>query len=197
MAVVQTVVHDDLLAAEVGVAEGGRDIDDGARLEALGLLRRDKALQQGHGVGEEGRVARADQDGAVAIGVAAGIEGHDDELLGLEPLVGLLLALVKVIAVDVLEARLVGRLVVADAHAVRVTAAHIILRIVDDDAVLGAHNGRLADQAAVRHVIDHVELAQMAGTEHGLVQLLLAQRHRDALTLLEHLSQLGRPGEFL
>lgn len=108
-------MDNDLLALEMGVTERGRDVDDGARLVALGLLSVDEALKMCQREREERALLRADEHRAVAVLVAAGIERHQDKLLRLEPFHGLLTQLVELVAVDVGEALLVGRLVVRDA----------------------------------------------------------------------------------
>ena len=74
VAVIQTVVNNDLLAVEVGVTERRCNIDDRTRLVALGLLCAYKALQMCQRKCEERALLRAYEHGAVAVLVAAGIK---------------------------------------------------------------------------------------------------------------------------
>ena len=84
-------VNDDLLAVEMGVPERGRDVDDGARLVVVLYVKNaDEALHVGEGEGEERGVHRADHKAVVAVVLAACAERQDDELLGGEPIHGLL-----------------------------------------------------------------------------------------------------------
>ena len=185
MAVIQAVVYDNLTAIEVGMTERGRYVNDRAGLEALGLLSRDKALQVCHCVCKECCVARANQHRTITVCVAARIEGHHDQFLSLEPIQGICLALCKVITVNILKARLVGRLVITDAHAVGIATAHVILGVVDDYAVLCAYYGRFTHLTAACYVIYDIVLTRTAGTEYRLVQLLLAGGYVHALALVQ------------
>ncbi len=189
VAVVQTVVDNDLLALEMGVTERGRDVDDGARLIALALLCADEALKMREREREERALLRADEHRAVAVLVAAGIERHQDKLLRLEPFHGFVTQLVELVAVDVGEALLVGRLVVRDAHAVRLTAAHIVLGEVDGGAVLAADNVRFLEQTLAGYVEHNVVHVSVLGTEYHVVQLCLAGRHGNALAVFDHVGQ--------
>ena len=138
---------------------------------------------------EERALLRADEHRAVAVLVAAGIERHQDKLLRLEPLHGLLTQLVELVAVDVGEALLVGRLVVRDAHAVRLTAAHIVLGEVNGGAVLAADNVRFLEQTLAGYVEHNVVHVSVLGTEYHVVQLCLAGRHGYALAVFDHVGQ--------
>ena len=156
---VAALVHDHLAAVEVGQAEGRRDIDDAARGVVLRhVVDAHEALHVRKRQREEGRVGRADHQRVVAVVLAAGAEGQQDDALGLDPLHGLPAELGELIAVHVLEAGLVGGQIVADAHAVGVAAAHIVLHEVDGGAVLAAHDLGLLDHAlagdGVGHVVD-------------------------------------------
>ena len=189
VAVVQTVVDNDLLALEMGVTERGRNVDDGARLVALGLLSVDKTLKMCQREGEERALLRADEHRAVAVFVAAGIERHQNELLRLEPFHGLLTQLVELVAVNVSKALFVGRLVVRDAHAVRLTAAHVVLGEVNGCTVLAADNVRFLEQTLAGYIKYNVVHISMLGTEYHVVQLCLAGRHGNALAVFDHVGQ--------
>ena len=186
-------VHDDLLSAEVRVPEGRRGVDDGAGLEVLDRADVDEGLQLRHGEAEEGRVARADQEAVVAVVVAAGLEGHQDELLAREPAEGLRAQLVEAVAVDVLEAGLIRVEPVAYAHTVRVAAAHIVLGEVYGRAVLASHDLGLLDGVAV-DVVEHLYLIRVLVAEDELEELILARRYNDAGAVVYDLPQ--RLGEF-
>ena len=189
VAVVQTVVDNDLLALEMGVTERGCNVDDRARLVALGLLSVDKALKMCQREGEKCALLRADEHGAVAVFVAAGIERHQNELLRLEPFHGLLTQLVELVAVNVSKALFVGRLVVRDAHAVRLAAAHVVLGEVNGCTVLAADNVRFLEQTLAGYVKYNVVHISMLGTEYHVVQLCLAGRHGNALAVFDHVGQ--------
>ena len=189
-------MHAHLAVVKVGVAERGRDVNNRAGLIAFGLLGGNEALKLCQREREERGVARADKHGLIAIDVAAGVEGHNNQLLGFEPFHGFLAYFVEVIAVYILEAGLVGGLVVRDAHAVRVAAAHIILGVVDTNAILGADNGRLGDFAFAGDIINNIVFTGTAGAEYHFVQLGLGGRDENALAFLNHVLNLGRPGEF-
>ena len=144
---VAALVDDDLLALKVGVPEGGRHIDDGAGVEMLGhVVDGHEALHVGQRQREEGRVDRADHQAVVAEVLAARLEGQQDELLIAEPGHRLLAELLERVAVALGKAGLVGGQIVADAHAVGIAAAHVVLHEVDDGAVLAADDLRLLDQ---------------------------------------------------
>ena len=185
----QAVVDDDLLAAEVRVPEGRRDVDHRAGLEVVHRADVHKGLELGHGEAEEGRVARADQHGLVAVVVAAGLEGHEYELLLRQPAERLYPELVELVAVDVLKAGLVGGLVVGDAHTVGVAAAHVVLGVVDGGAVLAADDLRLLDGLAV-DVVQHLDLARMLIAEYQLEEDLLAGGDDDARAVVDDPAQL-------
>ena len=58
------VVHDDLLAAKIGVAERRRDVNHCARREVFGnFIAAEYALQQGQTQGEEAGIVRRDHQG--------------------------------------------------------------------------------------------------------------------------------------
>ena len=187
------VVDDDLLAVEVRMAERGRDIDDGARLIVLGHVRdAHKALHVGEREREERRVHRADHQARVAVAVGAGVERQHHDLLIAQPVERLLPELGELIAKAVLEAGLVGRQLVADGHAVRIAAAHIVLHEVDHAAVLAAHHLGLLDRAEPFNGIHHVVAGGVRGAVGHFLQLLLRLGVGDALALLQCLRHLGR-----
>ena len=196
MAVVEAVMDADLTAVEVGVAEGGGDVDDRAGLVALGLFGGDEALQLCECERKECGVARADEYGLIAVDVAAGVEGHDNKLLGLEPFHGFLTDVGEVVAVNVFEFGLIGGLVVGDAHAVGVAAAHVILCVVDADAIFGANYGCFGDLAFAGDVVYDVIFARAPGAEDHFVEFGLCGGDEDAFAFFDHVLQFGRPGEF-
>ena len=79
--VVQPVVYAHLLAVKVSVTERRSHIHDGTGLEVVDVLGADEGLQLRQREREESRVAGADQQGLVAVFVAAGHEGHQNQLL--------------------------------------------------------------------------------------------------------------------
>ena len=167
------LVDDDLLAVEVGVPEGGRHIDDGAGVEMLGhVVDGHEALHVGQRQREEGRVDRADHQAVVAEVLAARLEGQQDELLVAEPGHRLLAELFKRVAVALGKAGLVGGQIVADAHAVGVAAAHVVLHEVDDGAVLAADDLRLLDQTSALDGVADVIAGRVGRTVGHLGQLL-------------------------
>ena len=196
MAVVQAVMDADLAALKVRVAERRRDIDDRAGLVARGLARVYKALQMGEREREERGLLRADQHRAVTVNIAARIEGHQDQLLRLEPFHGLVAQVGKGIAVNILKARLVRRLVVGNAHAVRVAAAHIIFHVVDRRAVFAADDVRLLHGALALYVENNVEFVGLVRAEDHFIELSLAGRNRNAFAVLDDVGQLVGKGEF-
>ena len=189
-------VDDHLLAAEARVAEGRGHIDDRPRREVLHLADVHKGLQLAHGKGEEGRVARADEHGVVAVVIAAGLEGHQHQLLARQPVERDAAQVGEFVAVDLLKAGLVGGQVVADAHAVRVAPAHIVLREVDGGAVFAAHDLRFLDAAAL-HVVGDLYLIRVLVAEDELEEHLLAGGDDDAGTVVDDLAQLIGEGESL
>ena len=194
MQILVAAVDDDLLAAEVRVPERGRGVDHRAGLEVLHRAQVDKGLELRHRKAEEGRVARADQQAVVAVVVAAGLEGHQDELLAGEPAEGVAPQLVKFVAVDVLEARLVCRLVVCDAHAVGVAAAHVVLGVIHGRAVLAADDLGLLDALAV-YVVEHLYLVGVFVAEYEFKELILARGDDYAGAVVDDLTQSLRERE--
>ena len=83
--VLHPVVDDDLLAVEVRVTEGRRGIDHRAGLEVVHRPMSTKAWSCAIIAKPESRVPRADQHGLVAVVIAAGLEGDQDELLLRQP----------------------------------------------------------------------------------------------------------------
>ena len=191
MQLAAAAVDDDLPPAEVRVPEGRRGVDDGAGLEVLHGADVDEGLELRHGEAEEGRVARADQQAVVAEVIAAGLEGHEYELLPGQPAEGLRAQLGEVVAVYVLKARLVGVLIVAYAHAVRVAAAHVVLGEVDRRAVLAADDLRLLYRVAV-DVVEDFYLIGVLVAEYELKELVLARGDYDAGAVVYDLPQLLR-----
>ena len=196
VAVIQTVVNNNLLAVEVGVTERRCNIDDRTRLVALGLLCAYKALQMCQRKCEECALLRAYEHGAVAVLVAAGIKRHEDQLLRLEPVHGLAAQLVELVAVHIREALLVGRLVVCDAHAVRLAAAHVILYKVNGCTVLAADNISFFYQTLARYIEYNVVHIGMFRTEYHVVQFRLAGGNKYALAVLDDIGQFIGKGEF-
>ena len=143
------------------------------RIACLDVVDADKALHIGQGQGEEGGVGGADHQRVIAEEAAAGVEGQQDDALALEPLHGLLAKLGELIAVDVLEAGLVGGQIVADAHAVGIAAAHVVLHEVDHGAVLASDNLSLFEDAAAGNGIGHVIAGGVRGAVAQLQQLFL------------------------
>ena len=171
---VAALVDDHLLALEVGQAEGRRHVDDAAGGVVPGhVVDADKALHVGQGQGEEGRIGGADHQRVIAVVFAAGVEGQQDHALGLKPGHGLLAQIGKVIAVDVLEAGLVGGEIVADAHAVGIAAAHIVRHEVDGGSVLAADDLGLLHHALAGDGVGHVIDGAVGGAVAELQQLFL------------------------
>ena len=185
------VVHHDLLAVKVRVPEGRRGIDDGARLEVVHRPYIHKGLQLRHGKAEESRVPRADQHRLVAVIIAAGLEGHQYELLPGQPAQGLHPQLVKLISVYILKPRLIRRQVVGNAHAVWVAPAHIVLGIVHCGAVAAADDLSLFDYLAM-YVVEHLDLARVLVSEYELKEHLLAGRDDDARAVVNDPAELLR-----
>ena len=146
--------------------------------------------------GEERALLRAYEHGAVAVLVAAGIKRHQDQLLRLEPVHGLAAQLVELVAVHIREALLIGRLVVCDAHAVRLAAAHVILYKVDGCAVLAADNISFFYQTLARYIEYNVVHVGMFRTEYHVVQFRLAGGNGHALAVFDHIGQFIGKGEF-
>ena len=193
----RAVVHDDLLAVEMRVAERRRDIDDGARLIVVGNVgNADKALHVRQRQREERRVHRADHQARIAVAARAGGKRQHDDLLVGEPVERLLTQRGKLVAEAVLEARLIGRQIVADGHAVGIAAAHIVLHEVDDAAVLAAHDLRLLDRAQPLDGVDHVVAGGVGRAVGHLLQLLLRLGVGDALALFQRGRHLRRKVKF-
>ena len=188
-------VDHHLLAIEVGVAEGGRHIDNGAGLEVLHLPGVHKGLELRQGEGEKGRVSGADQNGVVAVLVAAGLEGHNNQFLLGQPAVGFLPELVKVIAVHILKPGLVGGLVISDAHTVGVPTAHVVLHIVDHCAVFASDHGSLLHRLSV-HIVEDLNLVRVLVAEDELIEGLLAVRHDHTGAIVDNIGQFRRKREF-
>ena len=197
VAVIQTVVHDDLFTLEVGMAERGRNVDDRTRLIALALLSVDKALQMRQCEREERALHRADQHRAITVNIAARVERHQDQFLCFEPRHRLAAQVGKGIAVHVGKALLVGRLIIRDAHRVRIAAAHVILGKVNRRTILAADDICFLVRALTRHIKDDVVHIGMLRTEHHVVQLGLGRRDVHALAMLDHVKQLIRKSEFV
>lgn len=155
-----------------------------------------KGLQLGHREAEEGRVPRADQHGLIAVVIAAGLEGHEDQLLLSQPLESLVAKCVELVAVDFLESRLIRGLVVGDTHTIGVAAAHVVLRIVDRGAVFAADDLGLLDGLAV-YVVQHLDLIGMLIAEDQLEEDFFAGGDYDARAVVDHPAELLRQGESL
>ena len=89
--ILAAVMHNDLLAVEMGMAEGGRNIYYRAgNVIIVYLFYGYKALHVGQRKGEEGGVGRADHKALIAVFIIARAEGqHYQSLLG-QPIEGLL-----------------------------------------------------------------------------------------------------------
>ena len=192
--VLAPAVDHHLLAVEVGVAEGGRHVHHGPGLELLLLPDVQKRLELGQGEGEEGGVAGAHQHGGIAVLIPARLEGHQDELLGGQPIEGLLPQVGERVAVHLVELGLVGGEVVGHPHAVRVPAAHVVLGEVHHRAVFAADHIGLPHGLAL-HVVEHLDAVGALVAEDELEQGLLALRDDDAGALLDHRFQLLREDE--
>jgi len=192
------VVDDDLAAGEVRVPERRGGVHDRARRELAELLERDEALE----VDERGREERAvggdDRERGRAVGEAAGLEGNHDEVLLREPVERLLLGRREVVPVDVAEARLVGRAVVRDAHAVRVAAPHVVLGVVHGDAVGAADDVRLLDETVPGDLEHDVERVRVRVGSHGhREQLGARRRHSDVRARPQGCLHRGRQGHLV
>ena len=124
--------------------------------------------------------------------VGARVERQHHDLLIAQPVERLLPELGELIAKAVLEAGLVGRQLVADGHAVRIAAAHIVLHEVDHAAVLAAHHLGLLNRAKSLNGIHHVVAGGVRGAVGHFLQLLLRLGVGDALALLQRLRHLRR-----
>ena len=187
------LMHNDLLAGEMRVSEGRSDIDYAARREA-GLDVEDalKALHIRQRQREECRVHRADHQAVIAVILSAGLEGQEDYLLRRQPVHSLLAELGELVAVDVLKAGLVGRQIVAYAHAVRIAAAHIVLHEVDHGAVLAAHDLRFFHDAHAWQRVADVVAGAVRRTKAHLLELFLRLRIADAAAFFQCLRQILR-----
>ena len=180
------VVHDDLLAVKVRVAEGRGDKNDGAGLIVLGHVgNAHKALHIGKREGEERRVERADHQAGVAVAARTGGKGQQHDLLRGKPVERFLTKRRKLVAEAILEARLVGGQIVADGHGVGVAAAHIVLHKVDNAAVLAAHDLGLLHRAVALDGIDNVVAGGMRRAIGHLLQLRLRLGVGDALAFFQ------------
>ena len=186
------VVHDDLLAVKVRVAERGRNEDDGAGLIVLRHIdNARKALHVRQRQREERGIERADHQARIAVAARAGGKRQHDDLLRGEPVERLLTKGRKLVAKAVLKARLVGGQIVADGHAVRVAAAHVVFHEVDDAAVLAAHDLRFLDRAIALDGVDHVVAGGVRGAVGHLLELFLRLGIGNALALFECCGDLG------
>ena len=188
-------VDHHLLARKVCVPEGRGHIDHGAGLEVVHLLGIHKGLELREGKGKEGRVPGADQNRVIAVVIAAGLEGDDDQLLPCQPSEGLHPQGAEIVAIDILKARLVGGLFIRHPHTVRVPTAHIVLHIVDHCAVFATNHGSLFHRLAV-HIIEHLNLIGMLVAEDELVQRFLAVRYDHAGAIVDDFGQFRRKSEF-
>ena len=190
---ISSLSHNDLLSGEMRVSEGRSDIDYAARREA-GLDVEDalKALHIRQRQREECRVHRADHQAVIAVILSAGLEGQEDYLLRRQPVHSLLAELGELVAVDVLKAGLVGRQIVAYAHAVRIAAAHIVLHEVDHGAVLAAHDLRFLHDAHARQRVADVVAGAVRRTKAHLLELFLRLRIADAAAFFQCLRQILR-----
>ena len=180
-----------LFAIEMGVAEGGSHVDDGAGGVVVGdVVDGDESLHVGQCQGEEGGVGGADHEAVIAVGAVPGLEGQHDEPLGGEPVHGLPAQGGELVAEAVGKAGLVGGAAVADDHGVGVPAAHVVLHEVDQRAVLAADDLRLLHCALADDVVDYIVLGCVGGAEDQLVQLLLIFEVGDGLAFDQCLPQI-------
>ena len=181
-------MDNDLLAVEVGVTEGRGNVDDGAWSKAvLNIVDADKALHIRKGQRKERGVHRADHKAVIAVIPSACVERQHYKALGAEPIHSLLAELGELIAVDVGKTRLVGRQIVADAHAVGVAAAHIVLHEVDGSAVLAADDLGLLDKTLAVDAVAHVKLGGVRGAVAHLDELLLGLGIAEAVGVFQRL----------
>ncbi|OQB92612.1 MAG: hypothetical protein BWX86_01816 [Verrucomicrobia bacterium ADurb.Bin122] len=190
------VMHDDLLAAEVGVAERRRHVDHRLGREAGGDLRGgEHALEQSEPEGEEAGVVGRDHDGVGALPRHAGHEGEHRQRLRAQPREGGLTQLGE-IAAEALPVRgLVGGQRVADDHAVGIAAAHVGLGVVGGDAVAGAADDRL-DHAALAGGLIGDLVPAFTGVAHGeRHEIVEGIRHGEARAGAQELGGLGGQGK--
>ena len=193
MAVLQTIVHAHLSAVEVGMAEGGSDIDNGAGLKVVDVLATDKGLELRQSKGKEGRIAGTHQQSLIAILLAARHKGHQDQLLTGQPLIGLDLQLLEVVAVHILKAGLIRGEIIANAHTVRIATAHIVLGEVDGSTVLAAGDHCLLHQLTIDPVADiHLIGIGSVIAKNQAVQHLLRLGNDDTRAVVQYLFQVGR-----
>ena len=189
--ILAALMDNDLLAVEVGVTERRRDIDDGAWSKAvLDIVDADKALHIRKGQRKERGVHRADHKAVIAVIPSACVERQHYKALGAEPIHSLLAELGELIAVDVGKTRLVGRQIVADAHAVGVAAAHIVLHEVDGSAVLAADDLGLLDKTLAVDAVAHVKLGGVRGAVAHLDELLLGLGIAEAVGIFQRLHEI-------
>ena len=194
--VLAALVDNDLLAVEVSVTERRGDIDDGAGREAvLNIVDADKALHIRKRQRKERGVHRADHQAVIAVIPSACMERQHYKALGAEPLHGLLAELGELIAVNVGKARLIGGQIVANAHAVRIAAAHIILHEVDGGAVLAADDLGLLDKTLAVDAVAHVKLGGVRGAVAHLDELLLGFGIAEAVGVFQCLHEILRQNE--
>ena len=185
-------MHDDLLAVKVRVAERRRNEDDGAGLIVLRHIdNARKALHVRQRQREERGVERTDHQARITVAARTGGKRQHDDLLRGEPVERLLTKGRKLVAKAVLKARLVGGQIVADGHAVRVAAAHVVFHEVDDAAVLAAHDFRFLDRAIALDGVDHVVAGGVRGAVGHLLELFLRLGIGNALALFECCGDLG------
>jgi len=162
------------------------------------------ALQVAQAGGKERRLSRQNQQRAVAERVGAGIEGHGDQLLRLEPVQRLLAGLVEGLAEALLVGGLIGRQRVADDHRVRIAPAHGRIGEVDGQAIARLGHYRLRDAHPGRRLKDRlilpvvVAVAQLpVGFSRGPSQrpihkLLASIRRLHQRRRAEHLARMSR-----
>jgi len=163
-------VHHDLLAFEVGVAEGRRDVHYAGHLKGLRHFERvEHPLEVGEAAHEEAGVARRDHERPV-LALAQG-EGEGGQFLLFQPVEGLGAHLVEFAAEPLGEAHLVGGLGVAHHRAVGVAAAHVRLGVVDGKPVFALDDAGLHDLPLARNVVANV-VGLVAGPAHGKLEEL-------------------------
>ncbi len=174
----RTVMHDDLPSAEMRMAKRRSDEENASGNFEVGreLAARNHALQVCKRRSEEGSLTRNNQQGAVAQRVRAGIEGHGDEFLRLEPVECLLARLVEGLAETLFVGWLVGRQRIADHHRIGIATAHGRIREIDgetiarlgddrfDDAALAVGASRKVEDGFVHAVIITIAEAPVGGS---------------------------------
>ena len=172
-----SVMHDDLLSAEVRVSKRRSQKDYRPRFESfVNFADRHETLQVSDAHCEKRRVFRGDEQRRIAVLFAARHERNDYEFLPGEPVESALAQFVERTAVHVFVSDFIGRKIVAYQHAVRVSAAHVIFREVHADAVFAPYHFGFHHVFAIDVVLDGKDVFPVVAEAH-FVKFFFARRH--------------------